>query len=66
MGLLHWDIPASNADSISSYQVTYKKVNPEHGEEKTFTTKFLTYVLENLDADSSYEVINQVNDFLQF
>ena len=66
IGILHWDSPKQNADSIDGYKVTYTLIKPGTRGHKVKETKFARkspFILEDLVADSSYEVYVQARNF---
>ena len=56
IGLLHWERPDKHSESVTGYQVTWKKMYPFVGELATAETSHMTFIFENLEPDSSYEV----------
>lgn len=57
LGLLHWDVPLSHGDSVLKYVVHYRKMDPADASstEEIKKTPRTTFVMENLEPDSSYE-----------
>ena len=54
--IIHWDPPASNGDSVIDYEVVAQKINPSLGPVKRRPHVTSPFILEELEALSTYEV----------
>ena len=60
--ILHWDPPTANGDSVIDYEVVAQKINPSLGSVKRFPHVTSPYILESLEARSTYEVYVQATN----